>query len=514
MKRRPHLLIVLDGFGYRSDHEYNAIFHGKPKHLISWMATYPHSLLHASGHFVGLLPNMIGNSEVGHLTLGSGRIVKQPILQLHEQIASGSFFKNNLLIERFNSIKKSGKRLHLMGLLSDGGVHSHIDHLLALIKMAHQQGIESVVVHCFLDGRDTPPQSAAHYLRILEDALADIPSGKIGTLHGRFYAMDRDNHWERTERSYKIITSPHKPQFSHWQEALTHSYNFAITDEFFVPVSLHEDAACTEGELLIFFNFRADRARQLTKALIEPLEVPFSTQGIAYSSMITCTSYSHDFKVAVLIHKAKVYDTFFDRLELSHKRIFTIAETEKYAHVTYFFNGGKELVRPNETRILIPSKRHFATYAQTPKMSAPEITDTVLHALKEDAHDFYLINYANADMVGHSGDFHATCEAVTCLDTQLDRIYQEVVELRNGTLYITADHGKAEDMWDFQANQPRTAHTTNKVPFIVIQKDIIDIPAILPTELATVAPYILNHLGLPIPAEMKHGALSYWKRPS
>nr|MBA2307609.1 2,3-bisphosphoglycerate-independent phosphoglycerate mutase [Candidatus Dependentiae bacterium] len=201
-------------------------------------------------------------------------------------------------------------------------------------------------------------------------------------------------------------------------------------------------------------------------------------------------------------------------LEQAHKRIFTIAETEKYAHVTYFFNGGKELIRPNETRILIPSKRHFATYAQTPQMSAPEITDTVLHALKEGAHDFYLINYANADMVGHSGEFQPTCEAITCLDIQLSRLYKEVIEINNGTLYITADHGKAEDMWDFQANQPRTAHTTHKVPFIVLQKDTKDIPPILPTELATVAPYILTHLGLPIPHEMKHTVFSYLKPSS
>ena len=399
-----------------------------------------------------------------------------------------------------------------MGLLSDAGVHSHTDHLLALITMAHQQGVESVVVHPFLDGRDTPPQSAAHYLRILEDALAVIPSGIIGTLHGRFYAMDRDMHWERTERSYTMLTSPCKPQAAHWQEALTRSYDLGITDEFFIPLTLHKDAAFAEGDLILFFNFRADRARQLTQALLEPSTVAFST-GLTYP-MITCTSYRPDFKVEVLIEKHTVYDTFFDCLEQAGKRIFTIAETEKYAHVTYFFNGGKECIRPNETRILIPSKRHYATYAQTPEMSAPEITDAVLHGLKEGTHDFYLINYANADMVGHSGDFEATCKAIIALDTQLARLYREVLEVHNGTIYITADHGKAEDMWDFQANQPRTAHTTHKVPFIVLQKDKASIPAILPTELATVAPYILTHLGLSIPAQMKHAVLSYPKRSS
>nr|MBA2307231.1 2,3-bisphosphoglycerate-independent phosphoglycerate mutase [Candidatus Dependentiae bacterium] len=316
MKQGPHLLIILDGFGYQHTPDYNALYHANPRHLLSWMDTYPSSLLHASGRFVGLLPHMMGNSEVGHLTLGSGRVIKQPLLELHDQIASGSFFSNRLLIEHFNRIKKKGKRLHLMGLLSDAGVHSHIDHLLALITLAHRQGVESVVVHPFLDGRDTPPQSAAHYLRILEDALSVIPVGVIGTLHGRFYAMDRDKHWERTERSYKILTSPQKSQATHWQEALSRSYDLSITDEFFVPLTLREDAAWAEGDLLIFFNFRADRARQLTQALLQPSTVPFSIGGIALPThMITCTSYSPDFKVEVLIHKNVIYNTFFDVLE-------------------------------------------------------------------------------------------------------------------------------------------------------------------------------------------------------
>lgn len=503
MDKGPHILIILDGFGYQQAHRYNAIYEAHPKYLQSWMTNEPHSLLHASGIFVGLLPHMIGNSEVGHLTLGSGRIVKQPILELHESIASGAFFKNPVLKKHFALLKREKKRLHLMGLLSDAGVHSHIDHLLALITMAHQEGVPSIVVHPFLDGRDTPPQSAAQYLELLENALTKVPEGFIGTMHGRFYAMDRDTHWERTERTYKVLMTPQKPYATTWQEALEESYNRSITDEFFVPISLRADASWQEGDLFIFFNFRADRARQLTQALLKPETVSFGLPALAHPSMITATAYRPDFNVEVLVHKHTVYNTFFDILEQAGKRIFTIAETEKYAHVTYFFNGGKETIRPNETRILIPSKRHYATYACTPEMSAPEITDAVLYALKEGTHDFYLINYANADMVGHSGDFKATCEAIKALDRELERLYHEVIERQNGTLYITADHGNAEDMWDYNANQPKTAHTTNKVPFILLQKEMGPPSEDFPQELATVAPFILKQLGLKIPSEME-----------
>ncbi|MBA3751641.1 2,3-bisphosphoglycerate-independent phosphoglycerate mutase [Candidatus Dependentiae bacterium] len=508
MKQGPHVLVILDGFGYRHAHEHNAISHAKPHNLLRWTTYYPHTTIHASGSFVGLPPGMIGNSEVGHLTLGSGRIIKQPMLRLQEDIESGIFFKNDILIQRFQEIKKNHKRVHIMGLLSDAGVHSSISHLVALITMAHQQGVESIVVHPFLDGRDTPPESAVQYLRTLEEALTVIKSGIIGTIHGRFYAMDRDNHWERTERSYKILTTPQKPSFTHWQEALLHSYEQAITDEFFIPLALDEDAFFKEGDLIIFFNFRADRARQLTQALVEPSTVPFPAHELHYSSMITGTSYHPDLNVEVLLKTETVHNTFFDLLERAQKRIFTIAETEKYAHVTYFFNGGRELIRTNETRVLVPSKRHYATYAFTPEMSALEITQTVIQALEKNNHDFYLINYANADMVGHSGEFTATCKAITILDTQLERLYQEVIEKQNGTLYITADHGKAEDMWDTETNQPRTAHTTHKVPFIVIEKNkphtekTLETPP-LPRELATVAAFILTQLSLEPSPEMK-----------
>ncbi len=500
MKHGPHVLIILDGFGYRHAHAYNAIYQAHPQHFLRWLTEYPHTNIEASGIHVGLLPHMIGNSEVGHLTIGTGRRIKQPVAIITDNINDGSFFKNPLLNNRFDALVNTPHTLHFMGLLSDAGVHSYLYHLKALITLAARKGISNVVVHPFLDGRDVGPKTAAKYLTELEEALQDLPNGIIGTLHGRFYAMDRDNHWDRTEKSYRVLTEPGISQFENWREALIHSYDNGITDEFFEPITLNKDAAIQEGDAVVFFNFRADRARQLTRAFIEDHFAPFSTRPLNLSWMITFTSYHPDFPVDVLLKKRTVNNTLFDVLEVYNIPLFTIAETEKYAHVTYFFNGGREVIRQNETRILIPSKRHYATYAAVPEMSAPEITKAVLTALDHNTHRFYLINYANADMVGHSGDFDATVKAIKCLDEQLSLLYIQVKE-RGGTLYITADHGNAEDMWDPKLDQPRTAHTTNKVPFLYIdaKNTVLQIK-----ELSDIAPFILKKLGLPIPPEMKH----------
>ncbi len=497
MKHGPHVLVILDGFGYRHAHDHNAIYHAHPKRFLTWLTQYPHTNIEASGVHVGLLPHMIGNSEVGHLTIGSGRRITQPVSEITESINDNSFFTNPLLVNRFEQLAHANKTLHLMGLLSDGGVHSYIYHLKALITLAAQKKITRVVVHPFLDGRDVAPQTAATYLTELEEALKQIPQGIIGSLHGRFYAMDRDNHWERTEESYRVLTTPTKPQFENWQQALVSSYDNGITDEFLKPITLHKEGTIKYDDAVVFFNFRADRARQLTRACIEDHFAPFANHPLNLSWMLTFTQYHPDFPVDVLLRKRTVNNTFFDVLERHNIPLFTIAETEKYAHVTYFFNGGREVVRQNETRILIPSKGQKETYASTPKMSAPEITDTVLQALDSNNHRFYLINYANADMVGHSGDFEATIKAINCLDEQLERLYTKVKEL-DGTLYITSDHGNAEDMWDIQLGQPKTAHTTNKVPFMLINNDTT-----LPIkELSDIAPFILKNLNLPVPPEM------------
>ncbi len=504
MKHGPHALVILDGFGYRHAHEHNSIYAARPEHILRLLSEYPSTTLKASGTHVGLLPHMIGNSEVGHLTIGSGRSIKQPVSLLHDAIADGSFFEYPLLKEHFKELAHHKKRLHLMGLLSDGGVHAHIDHLLALITLASQCGITDIIVHPFLDGRDVPPQSAARYLTQLEEALKKTKNGIIGTIHGRFYAMDRDNHWERIERSYKLLTTSHRPHFESWQQALSDSYDKAVTDEFFVPISLHANAYLQQSDGLVFFNYRADRARQLTRALTDSAFDAFKTHPLPLSWMITFTEYHPDFKTEVLLKKTSISNTLFDVLERAEKRLFTIAETEKYAHITYFFNGGREVIHQHETRILIPSKRHYATYAHNPEMSAPEITTAVLQSLSDNHHDFYLINYANADMVGHSGDYEATIKAIKYLDKEIEHLYTRIVEELNGTLYITGDHGKAEEMWDIQLSQPRTAHTNNKVPFIVINKQNRGHTTPLPLEeIAQIAPYILKQLNLSIPLEMQ-----------
>ncbi len=509
MNKSPHVLIILDGFGDRAEQDNNAIYHAKPEHYAMLLKKYPHTTLQAAGPAVGLLPHMIGNSEVGHLTIGSGRRIKQPVAEITDKIDDGSFFSDPLLINRFEELSGTSQRLHIMGLLSDGAVHSHIYHLKALIKLAQEKNIKTVIVHPFLDGRDVAPQTAGLYLSELEEALHAMPEDKkgiIGTLHGRFYAMDRDNHWDRTEKSYRVLTEPQKPLYTSWQEALKDSYDKGITDEFIEPVTLHSAAAIKKDDAVIFYNFRADRARQLTRAFIEDEFSAFSTQPLDLSWMLTFTAYHPDFPVDVLLRKRTVHNTFFDILEKHNIPLFTIAETEKYAHVTYFFNGGREVIHQNETRILIPSQRHYETYAKVPTMSAPEITDTALHALERNNHRFYLINYANADMVGHSGNFEATVEAITCLDHELKRLYAKIITELNGTMYITADHGNAEDMWDTTVSQPRTAHTTNPVPFLYVTKNAQDSLALSDLSelsgLSDIAPFILKKLGLEVPKEM------------
>lgn len=503
MNDGPHLLVILDGFGYQQEHEYNAIFQAHPTYLNKIMADYPHSLLEASGKSVGLLPHMIGNSQVGHLAIGGGRHISQPVLQISESIDNGSFFTDPLLVSRFKQLAATKDRLHLMGLLSDGGVHSYFEHLSALIELAIQAGIETIIVHPFLDGRDVAPQTAALYLSQLEQMLKKAKRGIIGTLHGRFYAMDRDKHWERTYLSYQVLTQSIKPLFATWQEALQDSYSKGITDEFFVPITLNDTAPLMAGDGLVFFNFRADRARQITRALAEIPFTPFPTTSLPLSWIITFTSYLPDLPVEVLIEKQILHNTFFDVLEAHNMPIFTIAETEKYAHVTYFFNGGREVIRPNEIRVLVGSKRQYSSYDQYPEMSALNITEIVLKALDCNSASFYLINYANADMVGHSGDLQATMKAISCLNNQIKQLYEKVVLECNGTLYITADHGKAEQMWDTTVGQPKTAHTTNKVPFIVVQKGSKKSTQTLPlTQLCDIAPFILRNLNITVPPEM------------
>lgn len=493
-RKQPVALVILDGYGYRKQKQYNAIAQAKKPTLDALFETYPHTLLEASGTSVGLLPGYIGNSEVGHLTIGTGQIIKQPITIIHEAIQNNSFFSNKILITALNSLPRD-KKLHILGLLSDAGVHSHIEQLFAYIKAAHDVGIRNIVIHAFLDGRDVAPQSAIFYLEKLQQ-YCDKYGCSIGSIHGRFYAMDRDKNWERTALSYQILTHNEPHRFTTWRDALLYYYDHEFSDEFVPPTQLSHNSIIEDGDGIIFFNFRQDRARQLTESFIDPSFNAFKHHTIKLTFFITPVNYGLKLPTTVLFHIPPLDGTFKEKLSHAGKTIFTIAETEKYAHVTYFFNGGKEEAVPNEDRTLIQSIR-VKNYIQHPEMSAQKITDTVLKSLETNPHDFYLINYANADMVGHSGDFQATIKAIECLDKQIKQLFDAIVINMHGTLFITADHGNAEDKWDEHAQQVRTAHTTSKVPFVMVQQGLEHHSIQLPLHtLADIAPFILNSMGI------------------
>lgn len=499
----PTMLVVLDGFGYSPETKYNAIFHAKTPNFDHWMRSYPHALLKASGDAVGHPHGSMGTSEAGHKTIGAGRVVVEPIAMIDKALDDHSFYSNPVLVKNLEKLKKTGKTLHIMGLLSTGNVHSELRHLYAFMKAAHDMGIENIVLHPFLDGRDMPPKSAGPLLKELEERAHKI-GAIIGSIHGRFYAMDRDKNYKRTQKSYQLLTDPEQPiVFSDWKEALDHYYEHAITDEFVPPTKLHKDAAIKAGDGVIFFNFRPDRARQLTHSFVDTTFSEFRTEPLELAFFLTPTSYESTIKNETMFEPLAAHNTLKEVLAEHGKSIFSIAETEKFAHVTYFFSGGKQIKLQREKQILIPSIK-AENYIKQPEMSAKQITDTLLKSLKSDPCDFYLVNYANADMVGHSGDFDATVKAVSFLDIQLKQLYDQVVVAMNGTLYITADHGNAEEMYDEKAHQPKTSHTTNPVPFIMIRQDLEGDAKKLPLKsLADIAPFILKEMHLSIPKEMQ-----------
>ena len=495
--KKPVVLVVLDGFGYRQSSTFNAIAQAETPHIDQWMAHYPHALLQASGTAVGLLEGAIGNSQVGHMTIGAGRIIKQPVRIMHEAIKDGTLARNAQLNKSLDSLAKSGKTLHLIGLLSDAGVHSHQELLYALINQALAHNIKKIIVHPILDGRDVTPKSAMHYLAQLQKVADEYQEVHIGSMHGRFYAMDRDNNWDRTKKSIAGLTTPGRPRFSHWHDALNYYYTHDITDETAPPTAFDNDMLITPGDGVICFNFRPDRARQLIEGLLEH----FQSAPLAF--LITPLPLIDNKKVIHLFEKPSITHTLMQVLSEHDKSTFAIAETEKYAHVTYFFNGGHAAPWPHETRILIPSIK-TSNYALAPQMSAHQITQTVLHSLRTDPKDFYLINYANADMVGHTGNMQATIKAIAFLDTQLAHLYDQIVTKMDGTLIITADHGNAEMMFDVTTNQPHTAHTTNPVPFLVIKQSLKKEPQKLAlTTLADIAPYIFHLFGITPPIAMQ-----------
>lgn len=505
--KKPIVLVILDGFGHSPNKVGNAVALAKTPHLSSWLKTYPHTLLRAAGEDVGLPKGFIGNSEVGHLTMGAGRIIPQSLWVMRNAIKTGQLATDPKLISCLNKLVKNKGRLHIMGLLSDAGVHSHQEYLYALAAVAEKMGVSHIYIHPFLDGRDVSPKSAGAYLQKLERTIKKYPNVSIGSVHGRLYAMDRNQNLDRTQKSFEVLTEKTPLTVTRWQDALAEWYKIGKTEEFMPPVSLDPESIIRPKDGIIFFNFRPDRARQLTRMLLHWHNAPL------LSFFITPYAYDPKLKTTVLYEKTKIKNTLSDILHAHNKTIFSIAETEKYAHITYFFNAGREKPHHNETWVFIPSltPRSFAQY---PRMSAPKITAAVLDSLHSDPHDVYLINYANADMVGHSGNLTATIKAIECLDIQLSRLYNRVVKKMDGTLIITADHGNAEEKVNPLTGTPETAHTTNPVPFLLIKRELSHKKMALPIKnLAGIAPFLLELMGLPVPSEMKASTKKVKKTP-
>ena len=503
--RGPVALIIIDGWGYSPIREGNAIALAATPYYDALTEQYPHTLLEASGTRVGLPPHIMGNSEVGHLNIGSGRVIRMDVSRVDYEIATGEFFKNTVLLTAMEGVRKRHKALHLMGLISDGQVHSSLEHLYALLRMAKANGLERVHIHCFLDGRDTPPSSAVDYVALIQSKIREIGCGQIASLIGRYYAMDRDKHWERTKRAYDLLVHGMGEKHIDPIAAIRSSYERGVTDEFVEPIVLVQPtgepvATIQEGDAVIFFNFRPDRARQITRALALPEFNEFPVPGRPKIDFICFTLYDRTFPLAIAFgpheHQNVLSEVWGDR----QVRNYRLAETEKYAHVTYFFNGGVEKEYPYERRLLVPSPR-IATYDLQPEMSAFKVTEQVLQGIAEAATDVFVVNFANPDMVGHTGKLNKTTEACQYVDTCLGWITKAIRQLR-GVTVITADHGNAEQMIDPVTGQPHTAHTTNSVPFHLIDEASRGLKLREGGALEDVAPTILGLLGVEQPAEM------------
>lgn len=500
--KQPTALIILDGLGYREQHEHNAVTQADTPTLAFLHEHYPHKLIKASGEAVGLLDGTVGNSEVGHLTIGTGRTIKQPSVQITELINTNKLAQLPIIHDTLIQHAKTQKTLHILGLLSQAGVHAQLEHLLAFIDAAHAASVAHIALHCFLDGRDSPPRSATQFLQKLENHIRTIPQAYIATICGRFYAMDRNQEWERTHRTYQMLTQPQTILFPNWQTALDVYYKQNIYDEFIPPTQLTHAGVIHDGDGIILTNFRPDRARQLVHAFLDEPFTHFKRTKLQLAFFITPGIIDPTVVTQTILAPQPLSNTLMDVLHEHGLHSMAIAETEKYAHVTYFFNAGRERQHETEQWIIIPSIS-ARTYEQFPCMRAPEITTAILDSLKNDPQNFYVINYANPDMVGHSGNELATIKAIECLDRQLAQLYHAIVEERDGTIYLTADHGNAEFMYDEAIQQPHTAHTSNPVEFFVINKKTKNKSLTLPLHgLKDIAPFILKEFGLPIPLQM------------
>ena len=504
-KRGPLALIIIDGWGYSARREGNAIALAATPFYDELCQQYPQTLLEASGTRVGLPAGVMGNSEVGHLNLGAGRVIRMDVSRVDHDIATGEFFHNPVLLGAMNHARTQDTALHLMGLVSDGQVHSSQEHLYALLRLAKRTGQERVFIHCFLDGRDTPPSSAADYIAALQTKIREIGCGQIASIIGRYYAMDRDKHWERTERAYDLLVRGQGERVTDPVAAIRESYKRIITDEFIEPTVVVGDsgepvATIQNNDAVIFFNFRPDRARQLTRALAIFGFGEFEVSPGPQIHFACFTVYDRSFPLAVAFPPHDHKNVLAEVWEKVCVRNYRLAETEKYAHVTYFFNGGVEKEHGCERRLLVPSPR-IATYDLQPEMSALKVTDNVLRGVDEGETDVFIINFANPDMVGHTGKLDKTIEACQYVDTCLGLI-TKAIRQAHGTTLITADHGNAEQMIDPESGGPHTAHTLNPVPFHLIDEASRGLKLRERGALEDVAPTVLGLLGKEKPEEM------------
>ncbi len=503
--RKPTVLVILDGWGYREDPRDNAIANASTPTWDKLWATAPRTLISSSGRSVGLPEGQMGNSEVGHMSLGAGRIVYQNISKIDKAIEDGAFTANPAYINAIDQAIADDKAIHLLGLLSPGGVHSHEKHIYAMVDMAAKRGAKKVYVHAFLDGRDTPPRSAKNSLQTLSEQLSSLGCGRIASLVGRFYAMDRDNRWDRVQSAYRLLT----------EERADYHYNTAVdgleaaylrdeNDEFVSTTIIKKEgessAAIEDGDSVIFMNFRADRAREISRAFVDKDFSGFKRGKIPeLASFVMTTEYASDIAAACAFPAEKVHNSFGELIEKAGKKQLRIAETEKYAHVTFFFSGGREQPFEGEERELIPSP-DVITYDLKPEMSAPEVTDKLVAAIKGGQYDTIICNYANGDMVGHTGIYEAAVKAAEAIDESLRRVTNAILDA-GGDCLITADHGNCEQMQDYQSGQAHTQHTTELVPFIYLGDKAVTIKE-SGGKLADVAPTLLALMGIPQPAQM------------
>lgn len=502
MKNKLTMLMILDGFGENANDKANAVKIANTPNIDKLMKTCPTTEIYTSGLNVGLPDGQMGNSEVGHTNIGAGRIVYQELTRITKSIEDGDFFSNAEFIKAIENCKKHNSKLHIMGLLSDGGVHSHIRHLFALLELAKRKDFEDVYVHCFMDGRDTPPASGETYIAELEEKMKEKGIGKIATISGRFYAMDRDKRWERIQKAYDALVNGIGEKSTSAISAIESSYQKEVFDEFILPTVIANGdapvATIEEHDSVIFFNFRPDRAREITRTLVDKEFKEFEVKKDLDLYYVCMTSYDETMpNVQIAFKKEELKNTFGEYISSKGLTQLRIAETEKYAHVTFFFNGGEEKRYEGEDRILVPSPK-VETYDLKPEMSAFEVTEKVLEAINSEKYNCIILNYANPDMVGHTGSLEAAIKAIETVDECLGKVV-EAVEKQEGVLIITADHGNAEQMIDYKTGEPHTAHTTNPVPLILVGMENSKLKQ---GKLADLAPTMLSIMGLEKPEEM------------